>query len=143
MADVGSQAAVDAWLAAAARLFPSSAQAPKCSADADLELYAEPGKATADRSKLERCEMVKFSRCCRLVLLMYVARPLFGIMLPHSICRGINWDKQSEFISVSILLEDSTAVFQDLTPAVKCHFLQQHLGSIWQLMFTCDRSCRH
>lgn len=47
-ADVGSQAAVDAWLAAAARLFPSSAQAHKSSADADLELYAEPGKATAD-----------------------------------------------------------------------------------------------
>ena len=41
--EIGSQAAVDSWLAAAARMFPSSTQTVKIAHAQDQETYAEPG----------------------------------------------------------------------------------------------------
>ena len=42
-AEVGSRAALDSWLAAAAHAFPAPTQVVKSLPDADQELYAEPG----------------------------------------------------------------------------------------------------
>lgn len=51
--EVGSQAALDSWLAAAARRFPSATQPVKAPYAMDREMYAEPGNAI--------CTMVHFS----------------------------------------------------------------------------------
>lgn len=44
--DIGSQAAIDSLLAAAAKMFPSPVQPVKTPHALDQELYAEPGNAT-------------------------------------------------------------------------------------------------
>lgn len=43
--EIGSQAALDSWLAAAARMFPTATQPVKAPHAMDPELYAEPGNA--------------------------------------------------------------------------------------------------
>lgn len=43
--DIGSQAALDSWLAAAARMFPITVQPVKAPHALDQEVYAEPGNA--------------------------------------------------------------------------------------------------
>ena len=44
--EIGSQATLDSWLAAAARMFPTATQPVKAFQLMDQELYAEPGTVT-------------------------------------------------------------------------------------------------
>ena len=43
--EIGSQAALDSWLAAATKMFPTATQLVKSPHAMDQELYAEPGNA--------------------------------------------------------------------------------------------------
>ncbi len=65
-AEVGSQAALDGWLAASARSFSMPALPVKASSDTDQELYAEPGEAYDCQATITINRHKRLSSSCRL-----------------------------------------------------------------------------